>query len=210
MLRTVLTASAALICAYGATADTISLTPVDAQAITEDGVVWTIDPDSLGLNASRFDTIPLQRRGLMEFPLDAIPAGSTIISASFSANVWTFTHPPDPVLLLHGYAGDGILDLADATRPTNQIGASDPVTALGPIELSISPTYIESLLGASTHLGVWTMVEEAGQCAIDATDAHDLFGAPAPTLTIEFVPEPTTVALMLLGATCVFSRQRRV
>jgi hypothetical protein len=146
----------------GAThAGTLVVSPVDAQAVTEDGAVWTIDPGSFGLNASRF-SIPLERRGIMEFPLADLPAGAQITSVTLEYTVNSYTSPPNPIVEFHGYAGDGVMSVSDATVPFNHIGESPPIDGLTTMSATLDPMFVQSLVGSASHLGVMTWQQMLG------------------------------------------------
>ena len=111
---------------------TFWMSGIDAQAETETGAVWTIDPEDIALNTARFSS-GLQRRAVLEYPIDFIPEGVIVRSASIEFEVAGLTHSGDefPIIEFHGYAGDGVLSVDDAQQPPNPIGRSDIITAPG-------------------------------------------------------------------------------
>lgn len=138
-------------------ADEISIEPIDAQAITKDGAIWTIDPSSLSNNASRFQPNPLERRGVLECSLNDIPAEAVILSATIWFDISDFTGPTNPpVIEFHGYTGNGILEVTDATVPFNLLGQSPPITSLEVYSADLDPAYIQTLIGSGAHLGLMT------------------------------------------------------
>jgi hypothetical protein len=176
-----------------AAAETIVLDPLDAQAETQDGSNWVVTDGGQSINASRFSGIPLERRGILEFPLTALPNDATILSATIAYSVNNVTGA-GPVIQFHGYPGNGILEVADATVPFNQVGVSPALSSLIRYTNPINSAYIESLLGSNTHLGLMTYQQTIGtQGAFWSVEGAGL-GA---TLTIEYIPEPASLCLLL-------------
>ena len=168
-----------------ARADVVALTPIDAQATTEDGQLWTIDPASLSISSSRFPGSELERRGVLEYALGEIPPDATILSALIEFEIMILTGPTPPVIEFHGYAGNGVFEVADATVAFNAIGQSPPITGATEYSADLDPLYIESLLGESTHLGVMTYQLALGQTAGLVSVEGSVFGPPA-VVTITF------------------------
>lgn len=166
-------------------ADAVALTPVDAQATTEDGQLWTIDLTSLSITSARFTDLDLERRGVLEYALGEIPPDATILSASIEFKINHFTYPPQPVIEFHGYAGNGVLEAADATVAFNPIGQSPPIIDLAEYTVSLDPVYIESLLGEISHLGIMTYQLSLGQMAGFVSVAGS-FSSPPAVVTITF------------------------
>lgn len=186
-MRSIVPSIIAAIVAGVAAADTVTITPIDAQAVTDDGLAWTLDTASFSLNCSRFTGIPLQRRGVIEFPLAAISTGSTVTSATLHYNVDTFTGGSGTPAFIecHGYPGNGTIAQADATALFNAIGLSAAVTSLGPASMNLSAGYVRSLVGVSSHLGVMTyQPTQSRQASMSATET----GSNGPRLVIEFTP----------------------
>ncbi len=168
-----------------ARADVVALTPIDAQATTEDGQVWTIDPTSLTISSARFSVLDLERRGVLEYALGEIPPDATILSASIEFKIIHLTGPTPPVIEFHGYAGDGVLEVADATVALNPIGQSPPITDLTEYTASLDSVYIESLLGANSHLGIMAYQLALDQMAGFVSVGGSFIGPPA-VVTITF------------------------
>lgn len=183
-----LVAGAALVLAGGVRADVVSLVPIDAQAETQNGQNWTITPGSSSLNASRFASTALERRGVLEFALVGIPAGSTIQSAVFNYTIGTFTSGAGNAAAIefHGYAGNGVPEVADATVPFNLIGTSAPVTALGPGSTTLDPAYIQSRIGVSP-LGIMMYQQTISRQAAINSSVWPVT-TDRPRLTITFTP----------------------
>jgi hypothetical protein len=169
-------------------AQELPLTPIDAEAETTNGTVWTLDPTETALNSARFDN-GLQRRAVLEFPLGAIPATATLRAARLELELASLTSSSGsyPIIEFHGYAGDGVLTVPDATRPSNPIGLSQPIMSLSdePI-IYLDAEYIESLLGVATHLGIYTyQVTPNRQVEFYSTEAAQMFPVSAARLVLE-------------------------
>jgi MYXO-CTERM domain-containing protein len=180
-------------------AELLTLTPIDGQA-ANDGGGWTMNSASLSLLTQEDPFIDLYRRAVLEFPTNAIPAGATILSATFSGRVSLLSFPPDPQVQLHGYAGDGILQATDATMPFNQVGVSPGSPDLGVVEIPIDIAFVQSLVGTGSHVGLYTFgAVEGSQYSINSVEFAQLTSTEAPALTIEYIPEPATLGLVGLG-----------
>lgn len=176
------------VCCLPAFGQTYSTPPIDAQVVTENGSVWTLDTEDVALNTSRFSS-GLERRAVLEFPIEIIPAGVLVRSATIEFEVAGLTHSAGefPIIEFHGYAGDGTLSVDDAQQPSNLIGVSDPITTLGekPI-IALDPTYIESLFGKATRFGLYTFQRVLGrQVDFYSMEGAELFPVSPPMLTLE-------------------------
>jgi hypothetical protein len=214
----VVVAVAALMTAGPAWAAQVVLSPVvDAQAETQNGTTWTVDTASDSLNASRFQGLALERRGIAEYSLAAIPAGSRIDSASIRFDINTFTEQTGnvpPVIIFNGYPGEGAATVADATRPLMEIGRSPDITDLTTYTAPLSASFIQSILnaGPGTALGLLTTQGTQNlQAAFYSTEFAPLAGTIPAQITINYtVPEPGAIGLVLCGAAGLFLRRRRV
>lgn len=170
-----------------ALSDVIEVVPVDAQAETQDGVAWTINAASSSLNCARFTGIPLQRRGLMEFPLAGIPQGSTITSVAlrYSVNSFTSGSGAPAVMEFHLYSGNGLLAASDAEASFALGAVSEPVTALTTYTAMLSPAAVEAVHAAASHLGVRTYQQTLGR---QASMWSSEIAASSPRLTVTFTP----------------------
>lgn len=195
---------AALVVPAGA--ETVAIQPLDAFAESFDGP-WTMDPSADAMVIQRIGGINLDRRAVMEFPLGSIPAGATILSATFSGDASTISGSPQ--IEFHGYAGDGVLEVADATRPFNLVAEIAAFDSLGPFQHEINPAFVQSLLGSSSHLGLFAYASTEGpQFGIFSVEFAQMFNPEPPTLTIEYIPEPATAILLGFGACTVLRRRR--
>lgn len=172
-----------------APADLVELEPIDARVWTEDGAVWSIDHETITLPVSRSSSSQQDNRSILEYSLADIPAGAAILSATIDIRLALLVHPPTPVIELHGYGGDGVLEISDAMVPFNLIAVTEPIKTLAPIILSLDSAYIESLLGVSDHLGIMAYQQvNGGGVAFFSVEAG--FTSPPAIVTIEFDPNP--------------------
>jgi|GEM_PF-2234808 len=115
-----------------------------------DGVFDSVNSTSATISNRWFNppTTPAQERGIFEFDLRDIAAGSTIDSASFAFHVQSFTSGDGvyPRFVLRAYAGDGAITLADATAPAITLGTGE-IRSLGVNSVEVDAAVIQSLVG---------------------------------------------------------------
>lgn len=179
---------AAFAVSSAAVAQTYEVPPIDGQAVTEDGIAWTLDTGGETLNTARF-SIGIERRAVLEFPIEVIPEGVLVASATITFEVAGLTYSGDefPVIQFHGYAGDGVLSVDDAQRPANLIGQSGELMTLGekPV-VALDAAYIQGLFGKTTHLGIYTYQGVLNrQVDFWSTEAADIIPVEAATLSLE-------------------------
>ena len=184
---------------------TYPVEPVDGQAVTENGAVWTLETDGITLNTSRF-SIGLERRALMEFPIAVIPDGVKVRSATIAFEVagLTFGGGTFPIIEFHGYAADGAISTGDVQEPFNLLGVSEEITATGKKHLvELDGAFIESLIGQATHVGIFTYQRVEGrQVDFYSSEAPDIIPVNGPLLTLELnVP--------VFDGNSIFIRERR-
>jgi hypothetical protein len=162
----------------------------DAQAEAQDGVNYVITDGGTLISASRFTSIDLQRRGILEFNVIPFAQGYTIQSATLELDVMLISSGGGmyPGLELHGYAGNGAADVSDATVPFNAIGNTGLIFDTGIVTADLDAAFIRSLLGSATHLGLMayqmTVGRQAGFCSTEGEIPGSFSG---PKLTIEYV-----------------------
>ncbi len=167
---------------------TYPVEPVDGQAVTENGADWTIDTDVFTLNTSRF-SFGLERRALLEFPIELIPDGVKVASATIAFEVAGFTYSGDefPVIEFHGYATDGAISAGDVQEPFNLLGVSEQIMAPGEEHLvELDGAFIEALFGQATHVGIFTYQRVEGlQADFYSSEAPDIISVNGPLLTLD-------------------------
>ncbi|MBA4105972.1 MAG: hypothetical protein C0485_09455 [Pirellula sp.] len=119
----------------------VELQPFSTPKIVDGGAIININ------NAS----FPYPK-GLMEFDLSTIPANAEILSAEL---VFQPKFYASGTLRAVGYAGDGLATDADPASPSKSLGTlAGPFAANSINRLWLDSTYVESLLGSPTQLGL--------------------------------------------------------
>ena len=162
---------------------TINIAPTfDVKAIP--GAVQSITEGETSLFIGLgFDAENPEERPIFEFPLVAVPEGATITAATLKLKPYVSSGEPRIEAL--GYAGDGLASISDITAPGEIVAITDPVSAaLASIDIELSPEFIQSLLGTSSHLGLRLRSLNAPlYVGFDSTEAA--FDTP-PRLTITY------------------------
>jgi hypothetical protein len=140
------------------------------------------------------------RCGIMEFDLSSIPLSADIMSANLTVYVNLYTYSPGdtPQLNLFGYAGNGAADTSDPHNISNLLGTSETITDFGQYNITLADGQIWMLRQSSDWLGLVAKSADGNQIG---------FTTPA-TLTISYVPEPSTLSLLLLTS-LTLTRPRR-
>ena len=183
----------------------------DVEAQSTDGVNFTIVDGGDFIEQYRSTTE--DTRGVMEFDIGDIPDDADIVSATLTLEITGYASGggQHSEIDLHGYAGNGTPESADALNNGNPIGTTGPLTQGGPIVATLDASYVESLLASTDYLGI---VAEARwdyfQSTFGSSEYHESMPSVVvqPTLTIEYVPEPTAVALLVLGGVAAMLRRR--
>jgi len=161
---------------------------LDALADFSNGDSNLVD-DGTSIMVQNFAFAEIDRRGVLEFDISAIPDEATITSATLELDIILKSGSGDnqPILYLHGYEGNGTLEIADGQVPLNLIGQSDPILALDVITISLNTDYIGSLLSVTNYLGLLALGDENAKQAGFVTIEGQITGAWfAPKLTIEY------------------------
>jgi hypothetical protein len=160
---------------------TVDLDPTfDVQLIPGD--VFTLEEGAIALTIRGTGVTVPAEDVLMEFPLGNIPAGSEIVSATLSLDGSSSSGTVQVVV--DGYTGDGLASTADVNEFLTTLATSDPYSASSNIEINLDTTFIESILGASSHLGL-RLSSLLGGSSLSVLATEATFG-DAPTLSIEF------------------------
>jgi hypothetical protein len=172
-----------------AVADTLTVLPLDAQALTtNNGTSWTVDPSATSLNAKWFPSISEEGRVIMDFNLGGIPTGSTITSAQFNfrINQLTYNSTAFPQIRFFGSPGNGVLDVADVSNTTAALGLSQAITGTGPYNTAFDVPYVQSRAGARLGVMAW---QETGDLQSSFFSTEGAFAsADRPQLTITYTP----------------------
>src|SRR5262249_31295708 len=95
--------------------------------------------------------IPYDERTVLEFHVGTAPLPSGSVNLAFYENSYTSGDQP---VLIYGYAGDGTVTLADATRPAVLLGSYDPKTGLGWRTVALDAVQVAALTGSTGWLGL--------------------------------------------------------
>jgi len=160
-------------------------------------------PDRLRIAKGKWS--PGESRVLLEFDLSGrTPANVGAASLEFFIDLVADSSAP---VEIYGFAGDGSLDLDDANRQGELLGAYDA----GQLGIGAQSVVLNALAMSRLLTPGVTTIEirlEASRALVDtAIDKVDpLFASSAPLLRLTSVPEPTTLglsAVALLAAACL-------
>ena len=142
------------------------------------------------INLHYIDFANIDRRGLLEYDISALPANSVIESASimFRGNSRTGTDTTGPNIRIYVYAGNGIAEIADANDEFPLVATSDDILQLGPIEVPLNVLPIQSALEQRTGFLGFQL-----RGSVDRSQ----FGFEASEFPFE--PEPAMLSLTLSG-----------
>ena len=149
-----------------------------------------------------------EHRLALEFDASEIPSESIIKSATLGLTAGAFGGPgvtPEWDFVLHGFVGDGTVELSDLTV-SNPI--LPPITFDGetPTDLRADVTAFTQLLvdENNDHAGFMLAASSLPEIAFVITffGNESLTPEDRPTLTIDYeaIPEPSTLALLAMGA----------
>ncbi len=175
-----------------------------------DGVFETLFPEAdvfLSVSLEAPPAPPLfgqdgEHRAAMEFDISSIPAGVTILSASLFLPRTSLGVSPtgsSPGTLIHGYAGDGAVGIADILVENLIVNIG------GGVEADVQ-SFIQGLVNGGTPYGGFTLRSSPGYFQRYRSSESIAGGS---VLTIEYVPEPATMALLAIGGLVTLVRRRR-
>jgi hypothetical protein len=159
----------------------------------QDGVFDAFSPLNLGaINNNGFTSL----RTALEFNISSIPAGSSIVFATLDLR-FVFVEGTRS-LMLHGYAGDGTIQLDDFSRNGFVAGAVLPPG--GNTELMLDATgFIQGLVNSHNAFAGFNLREDPANVPNFTVFRIEMTGPAAPLLSINFVPVPEPSVICLLG-----------
>jgi hypothetical protein len=101
------------------------------------------------------------------------------------------------------------IDASDASAGATSIGTLVDINA-GSINVPIDTSFIEAILNdavADPFVGIRAIVTDGTSIRMESTEW--LNGTEPPTLTIEYIPEPETLSVLMLGAWVLAHRRHR-
>ena len=93
-----------------------------------------------------------EQRPILEYPITGLPAGAVIQAAHLE--VQYNGSSGSPRIEITGFAGDGLASLSDGTVTGTLLATTGPTSASSSNILPIDASYISSLVGHSSYLGL--------------------------------------------------------
>ena len=161
-----------------------------------------------------------EERTAVEFPLDAIPPGSSIDSVTLRLSPFgdalNIGLGAGEVSAIHGYAGDGLIQVADLMDAT-LVGSIVGPTPNGLLMVPLALGWFQSLIDAESAFAGLMFKGVPGPIAVIYTFDPAYSAVPVaerPTLSVEYhegvIPEPGTVVLIASGLAALGRLRRRV
>lgn len=160
-----------------------------------------------------------EERTAVEFPLGTIPPGSSIDSVTLRlspfGDILSISLGAGEVSEIHGYAGDGLIqvaDLMDATLVATIVGPAPS----GPLLVPLAVGWFQSLIDADSAFAGLMFKGVPGPIAVVYTFDSAFSAVPLddrPTLSVEYhegvIPEPGTFVLIASGLVALVRWRRR-
>lgn len=93
-----------------------------------------------------------EQRPILEYPITGLPTGAVIQAAHME--VQYNGSSGSPRIEITGFAGDGLASLSDATVAGTLLATTGPTSAISSNILPLDASYISSLVGHSSYLGL--------------------------------------------------------
>lgn len=142
---------------------------------------------------------PLLQKSAIEFSLAGLTeisnANLRLVATAFSAYPEVFVN--DPVLEIHGYSGDGIVQLADLDV-SNLLLTSQPITSLGVYTFDVT-SYVATLVAGGAYYAGFAVRDIMPNSVVHFTSSN--------TLVVN-VPEPGQIWLMVAGLLVILIKLR--
>jgi len=124
-----------------------------------------------------------EQRPIIEFPLDDIPQGARIVSATLKVN--RSTASGDPRLAVNGFEGDGLASLSDGDVEGPMLALTGATTCCGSTSIPLFTNYVQALASrGASHLGLrLRSIDLPETLSITADEA---VGAAGPVLELTY------------------------
>jgi hypothetical protein len=151
--------------------------------------------------------------GLLEFDVSELDGGDTVLVASITiyVNLFTSVEPGPPTRARAGvYNGvDGSVTVGDFSPATTAALAGIQDVDLGLLTIPLNTAQVQALISGGTNfLGVSLFVEPNNQTYHFAALEDSIF--PPAVLEIIYVPEPSSIVLMLVAVAGLAYFKRRL
>lgn len=173
---------------------TYTLTPtVDGNILDQpvDGIFDSISDTGLTISPKSFaGSAPYNQRAVMEFDLSQLPPGIQLESASLQMTAFSGTSGNK--LLMHGYEGNGIVEIADASASETIADVQIRISKPSSVTFDITE-YTNSLLSRGvTYLGLSLRgAELSNNVYLDFGASEYAQGAPTLTISLRASGEPS-------------------
>jgi hypothetical protein len=165
---------------------TVQLRPTQDAAAVRSGSTYAITESSeLPISVWNSASQGRDERVVFEFDLRGVPAGAIVESVTLDLDFRGRQGGLGelPRIHFHGYAGNGVVSAADAASPSNPVGTSPLIEDLTVITTTLSAQYVQSLLGASTHLGLLGIGDVNGlRSQFDGSETRNSIAIPLLTI----------------------------
>ena len=183
--------------------------PCAADAYTTSTDNYTSNISSPIYNTSLFVGLhgTSESRTALEFDISSLPpAGEQIISASLIL----YATESDALIAVHGTSGNGAIESADFNF-TNEIVQFDPVSFPQPAQNKVDVTPFIQAAAAGPHTFVVFQLREMFDQEMNTFEstrgANDSLQPRLEVSTVP-IPEPATLALLLISGLALLSRKR--
>ena len=167
--------------------------------------------DTTGPNVSAILTSTEELRGVWEFPIDSIPVGSRVNSATlqlFLGLIVNSTGGDAPsTFQMCGYVGDGAVTASDWNNDGLSLQNFD-VGSLGTMTFDVTP-FVQNLVSDGDSYSGFLLKALTPYFQVGFVSTEGVPFYPHPVLDVEFtpVPEPNVMTLVLLaGSVIAFTR----
>jgi hypothetical protein len=145
---------------------TLTLSPTVDSNISLIGGGWSIDSTVEHVAVHQLPAASIDRRGIMEFDLRAIPAGVKITDARLKLDVrgLQLTHFEFAAVPFFAYTGDGVASIDDAVVRPYVLGITDPIDSVGPTGATLNANFINDFYhSGQRYLGLLALGPPEGE-----------------------------------------------